>query len=245
MQAKLAALRLEVDREWRARQRARAVSSRSQSRPRSRVRSLSLFLAAVAVLGALPFYALVRGAVYLHEAEGWPAYGALGGGVFLTLLIVTAYGTWLLRRVAGRRAGYRVGLVLRWVALPMVSFYAGYALVYVAGAHVKSPAVRATYTSLHPLLRVALATLILADGNLVITDMSRAPADYARLGLPLNDSSLHFPQRDGYVHAVDLRTAGRGTIRNALTQAYFWVMGFDTLRHVGTADHLHVSLAPP
>jgi hypothetical protein len=25
-------------------------------------------------------------------------------------------------------------------------------------------------------------------------------------------------------------------------QAYFWVMGFDTVRHVGTADHLHVEL---
>lgn len=245
MEAKLAALRLEADREWQARQRARAAAVRATSSRRARVRSLPLFLAAVAMLGALPFYALVRGAVYLHESEGWPAYGALGGGVFLTLLIVTAYATWLLRRVAGRRARVRAGLVLRWLALPMVSFYAGYALVYVAGAHVKSPAVRATYTSLHPLLRVALATLILADDNLMITDMSRAPADYGRMGLPLNDSSLHYRQRDGYVHAVDLRTAGRGAIRNALTQAYFWVMGFDTLRHVGTADHLHVSLSPP
>jgi len=25
-------------------------------------------------------------------------------------------------------------------------------------------------------------------------------------------------------------------------QLYFWSMGFDTKRHVGTADHLHVEL---
>jgi hypothetical protein len=25
-------------------------------------------------------------------------------------------------------------------------------------------------------------------------------------------------------------------------QLYFWSMGFSTLRHVGTADHLHVEL---
>jgi len=53
---------------------------------------------------------------------------------------------------------------------------------------------------------------------------------------------LHYPQPDGYVHAIDLRTAGRGFVRNRLVQAYFWSMGFVTLRHVGTADHLHVEL---
>jgi len=31
-------------------------------------------------------------------------------------------------------------------------------------------------------------------------------------------------------------------VRNRLVQAYFWSMGFATLRHVGTADHLHVEL---
>jgi len=25
-------------------------------------------------------------------------------------------------------------------------------------------------------------------------------------------------------------------------QVYFWGMGFNTLRHVGTADHLHVDV---
>jgi len=32
-------------------------------------------------------------------------------------------------------------------------------------------------------------------------------------------------------------------VKNRLVQLYFVAMGFDTLRHVGTADHLHVELA--
>jgi len=39
-----------------------------------------------------------------------------------------------------------------------------------------------------------------------------------------------------------LRTTGRGFIKNRGVQVYFWLMGFDTRRHVGTADHLHVEL---
>jgi len=62
------------------------------------------------------------------------------------------------------------------------------------------------------------------------------------MGLPPNDGSLHYVQRDGYAHAADLRTAGRGLAENRLIQLYFWSMGFGTLRHVGTGDHLHVEL---
>jgi len=43
---------------------------------------------------------------------------------------------------------------------------------------------------------------------------------------------------------LDLRTIGRSERRNRLTAAYFQLMGFRTLRHLGTADHLHVSLPP-
>jgi hypothetical protein len=62
------------------------------------------------------------------------------------------------------------------------------------------------------------------------------------MGLPVHDSSLHYAQPDGYVHAVDLRTIGRREVKNRLVQLYFALMGFATLRHVGTADHLHVEL---
>ena len=47
--------------------------------------------------------------------------------------------------------------------------------------------------------------------------------------------------------AVTLRfrfgpAAGRSAVRNRLVQWYFAGMGFATLRHVGTADHLHVAI---
>src|SRR5262249_21354994 len=78
--------------------------------------------------------------------------------------------------------------------------------------------------------------------GLVITDMARKPSDYARMGLPTNDKSMHYEQPDGWVHAVDLRTKSNGEITNWAVQRYFDVMGFSTLRHVGTADHLHVQM---
>jgi hypothetical protein len=65
------------------------------------------------------------------------------------------------------------------------------------------------------------------------------------MGLPPYERSLHLRQDDGYAHAVDLRTAGRSEWRNFLMRSYYRLMGFRTLRHVGTADHLHVSLPLP
>jgi len=58
----------------------------------------------------------------------------------------------------------------------------------------------------------------------------------------VNGRSKHYEQPDGWVHAVDLRTKSNGEIRNRAVQLYFEVMGFSTLRHVGTADHLHVQM---
>ena len=106
----------------------------------------------------------------------------------------------------------------------------------------KRPCANPFSPSLHPLLRVALSTLILADRDLVVTDLARGPKDYAAMGLSPNDGSLHYVQRDGYTHAADLRTAGRSELKNVLVRVYFWSMGFATLRHVGSGDHLHVEL---
>jgi len=193
----------------------------------------------VVVLGALPVAALIRGSVFLHQHRGWPTGVALAAGVAATAAIVTLYGTWLVRRVTGR---LRPRAVLQWFALPAVTFHALFALVYVSSANLKDDRLRATYRSLHPLLRVALATAIVADRDLILTDFERRAEDYAAMGLAGNPGSLHYRQPDGWVHAVDLRTSGRGAVRNAALAGYFQLMGFATRRHVGTADHLHVSL---
>jgi hypothetical protein len=195
--------------------------------------------AKIVLVALLPFIALVKVAVFLYQHEGWPTAFALAGGVACTAAVVTAYGTWAWHRFTGR---VRLALIARRFALPLVAAYCGYALIYLSSANAKSERVRAYYASLHPLLRVALSTLILVDRDAVITDLARRPEDYQAMGLPPNDGSLHYVQRDGYAHAADLRTAGRGMVKNRLIQLYFWSLGFGTLRHVGTGDHLHVEL---
>jgi hypothetical protein len=117
--------------------------------------------------------------------------------------------------------------------------------VFVASANVKSEEVRAEYAALHPLLRVASSALILVDPGVVITDAGRTVEDYWLMGLSPNEASLHFEQPDGFVHALDLRTVDRPEWRNRVVELVFWALGFHSLRHVGTADHLHVSLRPP
>jgi hypothetical protein len=236
---KLDRLKKEAAREFRSQQKAAR-----KRRPRRQTwgavaRAAAAFAASAFVLGALPFFALIRGAVYLHAQRGAPAWLALAGGMLITAAIVTAYGV----RVAGKvRGGPPIRAVALRFALPLVAFYAAYCLLYLSSTHFKAPEQRAYYRAIHPLLRVALATVVLFDRDVVITDVARKPEDYARMGLPVNHGSLHLPQRDGYVRAVDLRTTGRGWLRNTLAVVYFRIMGFSTLRHVGTADHLHVAL---
>jgi hypothetical protein len=200
-------------------------------------RRLALGLLGVGLVVTAPFLVLVRGAVWLYERHGLPAWLALAAAGAATLLLLTVYGAVLSRRLTGRA---RAGFVAQWVAAPLVVGYSACALLYVSSVNTKNDAVRSVYTATHPLLRLALSTLILVDRDAVITDLARTPDDYQRMGLPVNRESLHYRQADGWVHAVDLRA--RPGLTSLPVQWYFDLMGFDTLRHVGTHDHLHVSL---
>jgi hypothetical protein len=153
--------------------------------------------------------------------------------------VVAVYGAVASHKLTGR---VRFVWIARWVALPLVVGFLIRGLIYLDRSHAQTDAIRAEYRDTHPLLRVALATLDLADDRLVVTDMSRTAADYTRMGLPVLTNTMHGVQRDGWVHAVDIHTAGRGLLVNLLVEGYFRIMGFRTLRHVGTADHLHVEL---
>jgi len=190
-------------------------------------------------LALLPFFVLVRGSVFLYSHRGAGPWLALAGGAGCTLVVVTTYAAWLSHRLTGR---VDVLSLTRRVTLPLVLAYCGYALIYLSSGNAKSDQVRAYYGSLHPLLRVALSTWILVDKDILITDLARRRTDYAAMGMRPNDGSLHYVQGDGYVHAVDLRTRGRSEVKDRLVQLYFWSAGLGTLRHVGTADHLHVEL---
>ena len=234
--ARLASLKKTTAKEFRRQQRAQRRST--TERPGERRpwwRSVLLVLA----LGLLPFLALVRVSVWSYSSFGAPTWLALGAGALLTLVIVGVYGARISARLTGKA---RVRLAFTHVALPITLVYCGYALLYLSSANAKSEAVRTYYTSLHPVFRLALSTAILFDRDLVVTDVRRIPSDYVAMGLPVREASLHYRQADGYVHAVDLRTVGRPAWRTGATVLYFRLMGLRTLRHVGTADHLHVSL---
>lgn len=202
---------------------------------------LVAFVLKVALILILPFVVLLRTAIYLYLEQDVPTWLALAGGGALALLVLTVYGAWISNKVSGKG---RVGFVAKWVALPLVLFYCGYALLHLASVNAKTEEVRSYYTALHPLLRVSVSTFTLLDGDLVITDLARTPQDYIATGLPIYEATLHYRQADGYAHAMDLRTLDRAVWRNWLMQVYFRLMGLRTLRHVGTADHLHVSLPP-
>lgn len=241
VESRLAELKREVRREWRPRVAPirRALKRAKRATRRFDLTSATLALLKVSAILALPFVVYVRSSVsfYQHHVPTWLA---ITSGAVLTFGVVAGYGVWLSRQFIGRA---RALTVTKWIAVPLVTGWALYSAFYLARVNAKTDEVRSYYMAVHPILRVALSTVILVDPDLVITDMRRSPEDYGRMGLPVNNRTFHYQQADGWVHAIDLRTRGRSEIKNRTVQLYFWMMGFDTLRHVGTADHLHVQLA--
>ena len=193
------------------------------------------------LLAVLPFAVLIRGGVFAYQAWSLGPWSSLLLSACATALLLGLY-AWVVSRRLGASAGVRK-LFTRGAA-GVAGAYVVYALVFVASANVKSDDVRAGYSAVHPLLRVASSAVILADPASVITDTGRTLDDYRLMGLTPNEASLHFAQDDGFVYAIDLRTIGRPEWRNRAVELAFWAMGFHSLRHVGTADHLHVSLRP-
>lgn len=117
-----------------------------------------------------------------------------------------------------------------------------YGLLFYSSITTKTADVQNYYRSLHPILRVTLATVSLADNELLVTDIQRFKGDYAAMGSPENRKTLHYVQDTGYVHAADVRTIGRSYLKNQMTAGILKLLGLKTIRHVGTADHLHVYL---
>ena len=194
------------------------------------------------VLAVLPFLLLIRGGVFAHHHWGLAPWLALAISATATTLLLALYALRASRRIG---AGKGLTRAMTRAATLLAGAYVVYSVMFVAGGNVKSGEVRAEYTALHPLLRLGASALILTDPAAVITDAGRTPDFYRRMGLSPNESSLHFEQESGFVHALDLRTIGRPEWRNRAAEIAFRAMGFHSLRHVGTADHLHVSLRLP
>lgn len=224
-----------------AEKKGKGTRSKRSGRARWKVSSFvrkALFLVLLAVL---PFLTLVRGSGHLFHRYAVSGWVALAGGALATFALLFLYLVFVSFRM-GKKGRVSKGLLKGTGAL--VCAYCVYALLYLSSANVKTDEIRETYTSLNPILRVAVSTLLLVDRDAVLTDTGRTREDYESWGLAVNEASLHLPQRDGFVYAVDIRTLGRPDWQNAGVAAYFRIMGFETIRHVGTADHLHVSLQP-
>jgi len=196
-------------------------------------------VAAFVLLLCLPFYILVRGSVYFYLI-GWTGYLALFFASLVAVILLLAYliviDKWLSRKLL---IPFRIKLM---TVLVMVVLFNGYALFMFSNEHAKTDKVAGEFTSVHPLLRIAVNTVSFVDRSLIVTDMNRQKADYYKMGLTPFERSLHFVQPDGYVHAIDVRTKGHGVVRNWVIEKLFRLLGFATLRHVGNADHLHISL---
>lgn len=190
----------------------------------------------------LPFFLLIRGGVFAYQVWDLGTWPALTLAVVATAALLGLYALAVSRWLG---AGIRTRKVLTRAAMAVAIAYTAYGLVFIASENVKSDAIRAGYASVHPLLRIAASALVLVDAESVITDAGRTAEDYWLMGLPTNEASLHFQQETGYVHALDLRTNGRSEFRNRVVELGFWALGFHSLRHVGTADHLHLSLRLP
>lgn len=227
-----------------------AKESKDRRERRARVRSLPKRVAWTTarwtVLGLavaiLPFVLLIRGGVFAYRVWDVGTWPALTLAVVATGALLGLYALVVSRRFG---AGVRTRKIMTRAAMGVAIAYAGYGLVFIASENVKSDDIRAGYSAVHPLLRIAASALVLADPGSVITDAGRTAEDYWLMGLPTNEASLHFEQETGYVHALDLRTNGRSDFRNRIVEMGFWALGFHSLRHVGTADHLHLSLRLP
>jgi len=180
------------------------------------------FIVRAVFLIVLPFIVLIRGAVYLNTSQEFGIWPSLGGGVIITTILLFIYMTFIYGKVTGK-----VGL---------------HAIVFISNDNIKTSDIKEEYSELHPFLRLGIGTILKIDSKLVVTDGQRAPEDYEKMGLKSKKQSLHYKQKDGFTYAIDLRTNDRSEWRNQAIAIYFGAMGFNVLRHVGTADHLHISM---
>lgn len=203
------------------------------------MKAVFYFLFKIILLLSLPFICLVRGAVYLYEQQNYGSWNSIFGAAFLTTFLLIVYMIFFYGRITGKVGSLKRKL---WLAMILVIGYGVHALYFFSEQNAKHSSVQKEFTSLHPILRLSISTIIHLDDGLIMTDANRQPEDYRRMGLKSKKNSLHYKQKNGFVHAFDVRVKNRSWVRNGLLQLYFKAMGFNTLRHGGTGDHLHVSL---
>jgi hypothetical protein len=204
-----------------------------------RILKICFTLLLIIALGIVPFFILIRTSVYLNLVQDWNGWASLVGGIMASTSLLGIYVLFLFRKVKNKKLLAQFGL---GGVAALVGGFCIYGLMYLSSVNAKSDDIRQVYRSLHPILRVSVATATLAEKDLVITDIKRTEEDYISWGLTPLERSLHYEQKDGFVHAIDLRTIGHSEFRNKTLEWSLRAMGLQIIRHVGTADHLHVAL---
>lgn len=189
-----------------------------------------------------PFILLIRGAVFLHEGYALAPWVSTMGGVGFSAVLLFIYFSFFYGKLTGSLGGFDAIKRRFIIAVLLMILFSLQGILFFSGSNTKTSKIKDEISEVHPILRLSVSTLIYLDKGLLITDGQREPEDYRKMGLKQKSHSLHYKQEDGYTHALDLRTKNRSEIRNTLTKWYFKLMGFNTLRHGGTADHLHISL---
>lgn len=207
------------------------------------MKRILFFLLRLIFFIVLPFFLLVRVSVFLHWDFQLHPWFAVLGGIISSAIVLLFYALYYMYNFTGKLGSLNRIKRIYWIVTALVLVYCAPGLLYLSATNAKSEEVRNEFRTLHPVLRMGISTLSILDKNLILTDANRYPEDYRKMGLPTKNHSLHFKQKNGFVHAVDLRTRGKSEVRNRLVSWYFRILGFNTLRHVGTADHLHVSIS--
>ena len=193
----------------------------------------------------MPFFVFLKSAVWLHEHYSLPTIIIVLISMFILVITLFFYLS-IGYSFLFKRLGTAESLRQRFVFLSILVLVASvHVLFFISDSQIKSKDLKKEYMGLHPILRLATGMVGKIDKSLVITDISRAESDYTKMGLSINENSLHYPQKDGYSYAVDLRTRGKPEWLITSLRFYYWSVGFKTLRHTGTADHLHISISCP
>lgn len=196
----------------------------------------------MAIIIVLPFILLIRGAVYLHYNQGFSTYLSLTASAAMTAIILVLYFSLVYGKLTKKKT--KISYLRRRFAISffLVGLFTLNGIVFLSSDHAKTSDIDQEFSHLQPILRLGCSTLFLLDRDAIITDASRLPEDYKKMGLKTRNNSLHYQKEDGFAYALDLRTKNRSEVRNQILVGYFHLMGFNTIRHIGTADHLHVAM---
>lgn len=203
------------------------------------------YLLRIAIVLVAPFFIFLKSSVYIHEHYEYPAGITIIIALIILAIILFLYvtiGYSLIFKKLGSGDALKQRLIFMFLLSAGVLFHL---LFFISNRNVKSSNVKSEYNKMHPILRLATGVFTKIDKEMVMTDIARTAEDYGNMGLKENPTSLHYPQKDGYAYALDLRTKGKSKFSIAAMNWYYKILGFKTLRHVGTADHLHVALHCP